>query len=61
MILGFLRIPLPPFKIGTDQEFEPLWQTLRFSDSARFERADGATVGSVLLLHRGESVIPELG
>ena len=35
-LYDLVRIPLPPIAIGTDENYEPLWQTLRFADSARF-------------------------
>jgi hypothetical protein len=31
-----LRIPLPTIDISTDEEFQPLWQTLSLANSARF-------------------------
>jgi hypothetical protein len=35
-LFGLPRIPLPPIKIGTNEQYEPLWRTLRLANSARF-------------------------
>ncbi len=35
-LFGLVKIPLPPIAVGTDDEYTPLWGTLRLANSARF-------------------------